>query len=100
MPDAEAIDHAVERDGPPRLDGGEEIGSRNRAPAFLIAQLLQVRAVALGQREDISRAFHRQVGIMEEEFYLLLAQPLDIEGTAGNEMAQMLDALERAGKFT
>src|SRR5690606_37044010 len=99
MADAETVDHAVERDCPPYLDGGEQIGRRDGAPAFLVAQLLQVRAVALGKREDIGRAFHRQVGIVEEEFDLLLAQPLDVEGPARNEMTQMLNALERTGEL-
>ncbi len=53
--------------------------------------------IALLEREDIGRLL--DPALLVEKLDLLFAQPVDIEGAARHEMAQMLDLLEGTGKL-
>ncbi len=53
--------------------------------------------VARGQREDIGRLFHPS--LLEKEFDLLFAQPVDIEGAARGKQFQVLDPLVGTGEL-
>src|SRR5581483_2322846 len=95
MTDAERIDEAIERDPAALLDRREEIADRGLAVAFLFFEA--DRLVALLQREDVGRFAHP--AFVEEQFDLLFAEPLDVEGAARCEQFQMLDLLVRTGEF-
>src|SRR5262245_63134166 len=53
--------------------------------------------VFLLELENVGRLL--DPALLEEQRDLLLAQPLDVEGAAGDEMLQMLDLLVRAGEL-
>ena len=90
MAHAERIDEAVERNLAPLLDGVEQVAHRGLAVAFDLLQLDLV--VALSQREDVGRLLDPV--LLEEEFDLLLAQALDVEGAARGEQLEVLDLLD------
>ena len=77
------------------FDRREQIAHRGFAEAFLLFQfdLLVVRR----QREDVGRLL--DPFLLEEQFDLLLAQALDVEGAARDEQLQVLDLLIRAGEL-
>ena len=50
-----AVDEAVELDAAARLDGGEQLLGRERAPAFPLGELALRRLVFLGEGEDLRR---------------------------------------------
>ena len=54
-------------------------------------------AIARFEREDVARLL--DPALLEEQLDLLLAQPLDVEGAARDEMLQVLDLLIRAGEL-
>ena len=58
---------------------------------------LQELGAPFAQAEDVGRAL--QPAALSEERQLLLAQPLDVEGAAGHEMAQVGELLERTGEL-
>ena len=95
MPHAQCIDEAFERDFPPRGDGAEQVAHRNLTEAFHVFEL--DLGVPSFEREDIARLL--DPALLEEQFDLLLAQTVDIEGAAGHEMPQVLDLLIGAGEF-
>src|SRR5262245_65635183 len=95
MTHAERVDEALERDLAPRRDRMEQIAHRQCAEAFLLLEL-DFR-IARFEREDVGRLL--DPALLEEQRDLLLAQPLDVEGPAGDEMLQMLDFLRRAGEL-
>ncbi len=74
----------------PRLDRPHEVARRQRAPAFPRGDLRLPR----GQAEDVGRAV--QPAVVVEFRHRLLAQAVDVEGGAGDEMDQPLDHLRRA----
>ncbi len=95
MANAERVDEPLQRDIAPRRDGAEQITHRCFAepfdlfePDFLVAFL---------QRENIGRLLDPFA--LVEQFDLLLAESVDIEGAARHEMLEMLDGLERTGKL-
>ena len=95
--DAQRVDEAVERDAPAGLDGAEEVGGRGLAPALQLGELRErVAAVLLLQVEDVRRAPHPTLGV--ECLDLLGAETLDVEGVAGDEVAQPLQRLGRANQ--
>ena len=92
--DAECVDETVERYFAPLIDGREQIAHRGLAVALFLQQFA---LVLLLQREDVGRFPHPF--LLEEEFDLLFAQPLDVEGAARGEQLEMLDLLIRAGEL-
>src|SRR3979409_790828 len=95
MAHAEREDEAFKRNLTPPPDRLEKVAHRGVAVAF---DLLQIELrVACFQREDIGRLFHPS--FLEKEFDLLLAQSVDVEGTAGGEQFQVLDLLVRTGEI-
>ena len=97
MAHAEAEDEARQRDRPSRLDGGEQIGDAQLSRPFPVLQLLQVRPVADLEREDIRRLPDQPV--VKESGELLVAQTLDVEGAAGDEVLEVLDLLKGTGEL-
>src|SRR6266511_2520597 len=95
MPHAERIDEALQGDLAPRPDRIEQIADRHFAKTFLLLQP-DLRVARL-EREDVGRLLHP--ASLEEQHDLLLAQPFDVEGAAGDEMFQMLDLLRRTGEL-
>ena len=95
MAHAERIDETLERDFAPRFDGVEQIADRQFAEALLLLQL-DFRVARL-EREDVARLL--DPALLEEQLDLLLAQPLDVERAARDEMLQVLDLLVRAGEL-
>src|SRR5882762_4040590 len=91
MAHAQRIDEAFQRYPAPLLDGGKQIAHRGFAIAFDLFEL--ELAVALLQREDIRRLPHPF--LIEEVLQLLLAEPVDVEGSARHEQFQVLDLLVR-----
>src|SRR5262249_59803868 len=71
------------------------IADRQCAESFLLLEL-DFR-IARFEREDVGRVL--DPALLEEQRDLLLAQTLDVEGPAGDEMLQVLDFLRRAGEF-
>src|ERR1035437_10400234 len=95
MAHAECEDEALKRNPAPLLDGGEQIAHRSLAVALDLFQL--ELCVTRFQRENIGRLFHPF--LLEKEFDLLLAQPLDVESAARGEQLQVLDLLVRTGEL-
>src|SRR5262249_3326878 len=95
MTHAERVDEALERDLAPRRDCMEQVAHRQCAEPFLLLEL-DFR-IARFEREDVG--WLRYPTLLEEQRDLLLAQPLDVEGAAGDEMLQMFDFLRRAGEL-
>ena len=89
------MDETVERDAPAGFDRSEEIGGRGLAPALALGELRELLGAVLRlQVEDVGRALHATLG--PERLDLLGAEALDVEGVAGDEMAQPLQRLGRA----
>jgi hypothetical protein len=82
MADAERIDETVERDLPPRANGGKQVAHRRLAVAFLFLQ--SDFPIALLQRKNIGRLL--EPFVLEKQLDLLFAQPVDIEGAPRHEM--------------
>src|SRR5262249_39635202 len=95
MTHAECVDEALERDLAPRRDRMEQIADRQRADSSLLLAL--VFRIARFEREDVG--WLRYPPLLEEQRDLLLSQPLDVEGPAGDEMLQMFDFLRRASEL-
>ena len=87
MADAERIDETVERDRAPRLDRREEIAGARLAQAFPVLERFRPRVVARLEGEDVGGLADRQLLVIEELLDLLLAEALDVEGAARDEMA-------------
>src|SRR5262249_12750408 len=73
----------------------EQVADRQCAEPFLLLEL-DFR-IARFEREDVGGLL--DPALLEEQRDLLFAQPLDVEGPAGDEMLQMLDLLRRAGEL-
>src|SRR5215471_441405 len=95
MTHAECVDEALERDLAPRRDRMEQIADRQCTESFLLLEL-DFR-IARFEREDVG--WLRYPTLLEEQRDLLLSQPLDVEGPAGDEMLQMFDFLRRASEL-
>src|SRR5580692_10149634 len=95
MAHAERIDETFQRYLPSFLDCGKEIPHGGFAVTFDLLKL--ELGVAFLQRENIARLL--DPSFLEEELDLLLAEPLDIEGTARGEQSQVLDLLEGTGEL-
>ena len=80
----------LERNAPPRLDRAREVARRHLAPAFAFGD----RRLARGQPEQIGGAV--QPAFLVEFADGLLAEPVDVERRARDEMDQPLDALRLA----
>src|SRR5262249_56429588 len=93
MTHAERVDEAPERDLPPRCDRMEQVADRQCAEPFLLLEL-DFR-IARFEREDVGGLL--DPALLEEQRDLLFAQPLDVEGPAGDRMLQMLSFLRTAG---
>src|SRR5215470_3826085 len=88
--DAEGIDEAFEGDAAARLDGVHQLRHRLPAPALALLE----RGLALAQTEDIGRSL--QPPLLPELVDGLVAEAVDVEGVAADEMLQALDRLRRA----
>ncbi len=86
MADAERVDEPLQRNLAPRLDGGEQIAHRGFAETFHLFERDFAVALLL-QREDVGRLF--DPSFLVEKLDLLLTQPVDVEGAAGDEMLEM-----------
>src|SRR5262249_2552199 len=95
MTHAKRVDEALERDLAPRRDRMEQVADRQYAEPFLLLEL-DFR-IARFEHEDVGGLL--DPALLEEQRDLLFAQPLDVEGPAGDEMLQMLDLLRRAGEL-
>src|SRR6516164_7538915 len=95
MTHAERVDEALERDLAPRRDRMEQVAHRQCAEAFLLLEL-NFR-IARFEREDVGWLL--DPALLEEQRDLLLSQPLDVEGPAGDEMLQMFDFLRRTSEL-
>src|SRR4051812_40402628 len=95
MANAERIDETVERYLAAPADRSEQIADRGRAIALFVLKLDPV--VALFEGKDIGGLAHPS--LLAEQFDLLFAQPIDVEGAARGEQHQMLDLLERTGEL-
>ena len=96
MADAERIDEAVEPHVAARLDGREQLLRRGRAPTLALLKLGGGAAIAGLKGEDVRRRLDQ--ALVVERLDVLLAEPLDIEGVARDEMLEALDPLGRADK--
>ncbi len=90
--DAERVDEARERDAAARRDRQREVARRGFAPALPRGD----RLLMVGQTEDVGRAVQQAGG--EKFAHGLLAEPVDVEGGAGDEVDQPLLDLRRAGE--
>src|SRR5438105_13706006 len=95
MAHAEREDEALERDLTPPPDRIEQIAHRGLAVTFDFLELDLV--VALFQREDIGGLLHPF--LLEEEFDLLFAEAVDVEGATRGEQLQVLDLLVGTGEL-
>jgi hypothetical protein len=78
MSHTERIDESFERNLAPHLDRAEQVAHRQFTETL---DLLQFDfRVARCEREDVGGLL--EPALLEEQFDLLLAEPLDIEGTA------------------
>ena len=82
-----------ERDRAARLDGAKRLRAR-LAPALAVLEPLEAARVARLEREDVLRPRDQALGV--ELLDALLAQALDVEGVARDEMLQPLARLRRA----
>ena len=95
MADAERIDETLERDLAPRFDRVEQVADRDSPKPSLLLQLdfvLRAARVKMSAGSWIQPCSKNSVD-------LLLAQPLDVERTARDEMLQVLGLLVRAGEL-
>ena len=99
VPDAERIDEPLQRNLAPCRDGGKQIAHRGLAETFHLLQAVFCRLsrCARSQREN-SAGFFTQ-SLLVEQLDLLLAETVDIEGAAGDEVLEMLHRLVRAGEL-
>src|SRR6185312_3579890 len=88
--DSQGIDEAFEGDAAARLDGAQQLGRRLLAPALAFFQF----GGALAEAEDVGGRF--QPAFLPQLFDALLAETVDIEGVAADEMLEALDRLGRA----
>src|SRR5260370_19478415 len=95
MAHAERVDETFKRNFARRRAGIEQVAHRDFAEALLLLEPDLV--VARFQRKNVGRLLDPTM--LEEQGDLLLAQPLDIERAARDEVPQMLDLLMRAGEF-
>src|SRR5437867_611003 len=95
MAHAQRINEPVERNLAPRSDGREQIAHRCFAEALDLLKL-DLR-VARFEREDIGRLL--DPFLLEEQLDLLFAEPVYIEGAAGDKMLEVLDLLIRTGEL-
>src|ERR1035437_5469320 len=95
LTDAERKDETLERNLPPLFDRGEQIAHRGLAIALDLFELDLV--VARIEREDVGGFRHPL--LLEEQFDLLLAQALDVEGAARGEQLEVLYFLVWAGEL-
>ena len=83
--DAERIDEPVERDAPPLVDRGHQVAGAEFAPAFALHDHLGI------EPEDVARLADQPV--LPEGGDVLLAEPLDVEAVARDEVPEPLDGL-------
>src|SRR5207248_6686632 len=95
MAHAEREDEALERNFTPPPDRLEQVAHRGLAVAFDFLELDLV--VARFQREDIGGLLHPF--LLEEEFDLLFAEAVDVEGATRGEQLQVLDLLVGTGEL-
>src|SRR5262245_42507928 len=95
MAHAECVDEPFERNLPSCCDRAEQVSHRHFAEAFHVLQLYF--CVASFEREYVGRLL--DPALLEEQLDLFLAQPIDVEGAAGDEMPEVLDPLIWAGKL-
>src|SRR2546426_3223724 len=95
MAHPERVDEPLERDLAPGRDGIEQVAHRQFAETLLLLE--PDLRIARSQREDIGRLLDPT--LLEEQCDLLLAETLDIEGAAGDEMLEVLDLLIGAGEL-
>ena len=86
--DAERVDEAVERDAAALVDRRDQLVGADLAPALALRDHLGV------EPEDVAGAADQPV--LPERGDVLLAEPLDVEAVARDEMLQPLDRLRRA----
>src|SRR5712691_2355587 len=96
MAHAEGIDEALERNLAPGRDRAEQVAHRELAEALLLLEL--DLGVARFEGENVGGLL--DPALLEKELDLLLAQALDVEGAAGDEMLEVLDLLIRAGELS
>ena len=96
MPDAQAEDEPVQGDGPPRLYAGGQVCDTGLAIAVRGLELFELFSIP-GQTEDVGRL--ADPAPFEKGGQLLFPKALDVIGPAGDEMAQVLDPLERTGEL-
>ena len=94
MADAEGIDEAVEPNVAARLDGREQLLGGGRAPTLALLELGGGAAIAGLKGEDVRRRLDQ--ALVVERLDVLLAEALDVEGVARDEMLEALDPLGRA----
>ncbi len=95
MADAKREKQPRQRDLSALLDGLEQACGTFLAPALAVLQLRQLAgAVTVLQGEDVGG--FGDPAVAEQFLDQLGAQPLDVEGGARDEMAQLLDRLRRA----
>jgi len=86
----------IERNGSALGDRLEEILDRLGAPAGFGGQTVDTLCLAPLPREDVGGRAHAP--LLEQGLDALGPEPLDIEGVAGNEVAQAFHRLSRAGE--
>ncbi len=91
MAHTERIDEAVETNVAARVDGVEQIAGGGLAPAFALGKLGRGARIARLQGEDVGRRLDQP--FLVEGLDVLLAETLDVEGIARDEMLEPLDAL-------
>src|SRR4030088_2289194 len=95
MAHAERIGETFERYLAPSRDGLEQIAHRDFGKTLLLLEL--DGGVAGFEGEDVGRLL--DPALLEEQRDLLLAQSLDVEGAARDEVPQVLDLLMGTGEF-
>ena len=85
---AERVDEPVERNAPALVDRGDELRGAELAPALALGDAVGV------EPEDVARPADQPV--LPERLDVLVAEPLDVEAVAGDEMLEPLDRLRRA----
>ena len=86
MADAERKQEAVETDPAPRIDRAEQVLDRSGAKALAVIEFVGIGLAAVPgfQSEDVGGTLDQLLG--EEQLDLLLAQPLDVERIARDEV--------------
>ena len=86
--DAERVDEAVERDPPPLVDRGDQLAGADLAPAFALGDAARPSSRKMSPGRRISPS-------SQNSAMCFVAEPLDVEAVARDEMLQPLDRLRR-----